>query len=134
MNTIINEIDILKNLGSPEGAITAVAVKKFTTNPEIINPWMWTDGTVGCRTCCRENDFVKVLTARGVNEIEARYHWATFYNLAKSATRLYIDSIDINTGTCNITLSRIKVRAIGSNHPAVVMQCAVTTKLKEKEA
>lgn len=132
MNTIINEIDVLKDLGSLEGAITAVAVKKFTTNPEIINPWMWTDGTVGCRTCCRENDFVKVLTARGVNEIEARCHWAMFLNWAKASPR--IDRINIDTKYTSITLSRIRVIAIGSNHPAVVMQCTVTTKLKEKEA
>ena len=132
MNTIINEIDVLKNLGSLEGAITAVAVKKFTANPEIISPWRWTDGTAGCRTCCRENDFVKILTARGVNEIEARCHWAVFLNWAKASPR--IDRINIDAKYASITLSRIKVITIGSNHPAIIMQCAVTTKIKEKEA
>ena len=113
--------------------IIAVAMKKFTANPEIINPSLWTNGTADCRTVCHENDFIGVLTSSGASEIVALCHWAVFYNWAKT-TRPLVDSISIDTDTCSITLSRVKVRAIGSNHLAVVMQCKVTTKLKEKEA
>ena len=116
-----------------KGGIITIAIKKFTANPEIINPSLWSNGTIGCRTVCRENEFIEILTSSGMSEIAACCHWAVFYNLAKTA-RPYVDSIDINTDACNITLSRIKVRAIGSQHPAVVMQCKVTTKSKEKEA
>ena len=114
--------------------IIAIAMKKFASNPKIINPSLWTDGTVGCRTLCRENDFIDVLTSSGASEIEALCHWAVLYNWAKTATRPFVDSIDIDTKYISITLSRIKVVAIGSKYPGVVMQCKVTTKLKRKEA